>query len=65
MFRYHKEVQDAAKGFVALGLNPSHAVGIMASNSPEWLVKKYSFIGSKMNKNGLDSVDSNPLYQTQ
>ena len=55
-FRYHQEVEDAAKGFIALGLEPSHAVGIMASNSPEWWEQKsasHALYFSELNSTSL------------
>jgi hypothetical protein len=37
---YYSEVQKAAKGFVSLGLTPSHGVGIMGNNHPYWFVSR-------------------------
>ena len=37
---YHEEVLQAAKGFVAMGLNPRHGVGIMGHNHPYWMVSR-------------------------
>uniref|UniRef100_T1J7B4 long-chain-fatty-acid--CoA ligase n=1 Tax=Strigamia maritima TaxID=126957 RepID=T1J7B4_STRMM len=35
---YWHDVKDVAKGFIKLGSTPFHAVGILGSNSPEWLI---------------------------
>ena len=52
---YHEEVLQAAKGFVAMGLNPRHGVGIMGHNHPYWMVSrfvhKYSRIANKTEGN--------------
>ena len=37
---YHEEVLQAAKGFIAMGLNPRHGVGIMGHNHPYWMVSR-------------------------
>ena len=39
--QYHEEVQKAAKGFISLGLNPMHGVGIMGHNHPNWNVARF------------------------
>uniref|UniRef100_T1J7B3 long-chain-fatty-acid--CoA ligase n=1 Tax=Strigamia maritima TaxID=126957 RepID=T1J7B3_STRMM len=36
--QYWYIVTNVAKGFIKLGVIPFHAVGILASNSPEWLI---------------------------
>ncbi|XP_031573621.1 long-chain-fatty-acid--CoA ligase ACSBG2-like [Actinia tenebrosa] len=35
---YYEEVRSAAKSFIELGLEPSHGVGIIGFNAPEWLI---------------------------
>lgn len=41
---YFEQVQTAAKGFIQLGLQPSHAVGIMGTNCPQWFVSSIASI---------------------
>uniref|UniRef100_T1J7B1 long-chain-fatty-acid--CoA ligase n=1 Tax=Strigamia maritima TaxID=126957 RepID=T1J7B1_STRMM len=36
--QYWQNVTNVAKGFIKLGVIPFHSVGILASNSPEWLI---------------------------
>ena len=35
---YLNDVRTAAKGFIFLGLEPFHSVGIMGFNAPEWFI---------------------------
>ena len=35
---YYQNAQKAAKGFISLGLQPFHGVGIMGNNCPEWFL---------------------------
>ncbi len=39
---YLDQIQNVAKGFIDIGLQPSHAVGIMANNCPQWFTSRYS-----------------------
>ena len=41
---YQNQVENAAKGFISLGLNPLNGVGIMAQNSPQWFVSSLASI---------------------
>ena len=41
---YYDKIQTTAKGFVKLGLEESHAVGIMAPNCPEWFLSSWASI---------------------
>lgn len=35
---YYRDICIAAKGFIALGLEPFHGVAILGFNSPEWFL---------------------------
>ena len=41
---YYEKIKTAAKAFVKLGLNESHAIGIMAPNCPEWYLSSWASI---------------------
>ena len=41
---YFEKIKTAAKAFVKLGLNESHAIGIMAPNCPEWYLSSWASI---------------------
>ena len=42
--QYLQDVENAAKGFLALGLEPHHGVGIMSPNVPEWFISSNASI---------------------
>eukprot|EP00095_Tigriopus_kingsejongensis_P001487 snap_masked-scaffold124_size330879-processed-gene-1.10 protein:Tk01487 transcript:snap_masked-scaffold124_size330879-processed-gene-1.10-mRNA-1 annotation:"long-chain-fatty-acid-- ligase acsbg2" len=42
--QYYADSRTAAKGFVALGLEPFHSVGILGFNAPEWFIAQNAAI---------------------
>jgi len=42
--QYMKDVRTAAKGFIALGLERYHTVGILGYNAPEWFISHVAAI---------------------
>ncbi|ODN00703.1 Long-chain-fatty-acid--CoA ligase ACSBG2 [Orchesella cincta] len=42
--QYLRDVRTAAKGFIALGLEKYHSVGILGFNSPEWFISDLAAI---------------------
>lgn len=53
-----KEVQRVSAGFIALGLEPGHRIGIWSPNSAEWLLTQLASA-----KAGLVLVTLNPAYR--
>ncbi len=52
-------VEDLARGFVALGLNPGERIGIWAPNRNEWVLTMFAAARA-----GLVLVNINPAYRT-
>lgn len=42
--KYWSDVRTAAKGFIKLGLEPFHGVGILGFNAPEWFISNLGAI---------------------
>ncbi len=44
---YLDQIQTVAKGFIDIGLQPSHAVGIMSNNCPQWFTSRFAIVCQK------------------
>jgi len=55
---YLRDVKNAAKGFIHLGLKPHHAVNIMGFNAPEWHISNVASIVAGGLATGIYSTNS-------
>ena len=55
--QYMKDVRTASKGFIALGLERYHTVGILGYNAPEWFISHVAAIHAGGFGMGIYQVD--------
>ena len=55
---YFEDIQKVAKGFLALGLEPSNGVGIMSYNNPQWFLSSMGAIFAGGLSTGIYTTNS-------
>ena len=60
---YFQDIQKTAKGFLALGLQPSNAVGIMSCNNPQWFLSSMAAIFAGGLSTGIYTTNAPPTVK--
>lgn len=56
--QYHARVENIAKAFIRLGLEPRHSVGVLAPNCPEWFYSELAAISAGGMAAGIYTTNS-------